>query len=381
MKTLSVNLQRLCAFVLIAVVLVCAICIAVSGWQSDGTQPTTPGQDPTAPPDDTPAGDTATTPEPDGDQDIQAPPPAEPTVPREPEFTSYLTGIATTEEATYEKPYAIVMDPSSPLYGISAADLVIEFPLENGKTRMLVYESDLASLGKVGAIAPTRAYINEMIRYFGGTVIANGCDDIVDYRHTDTDSSVLDLSDYPAYRYTESTVYTYCSGEDARRCAVKSGLDTEAARRYVIPYELNAFAAEPIRGLTAAGKLTIPYSDTQGTVLTYQASTLSYTLAKGTRTKTDMLTGDLTAFTNVIVLFADTTTYEKSIGTETVVETGGSGSGYYLSYGRLTELRWEVDENGKLQFRTLSGDKLTVNRGNTYIGFYRSATADDVIFE
>lgn len=381
MKTLSVNLQKLCAFVLIAVVLVCAICIAVNGWQSDGTQPTPPDQDSTTPPDDAPAGDTAITPEPDGTTDTPANKSDEPTAPREPEYTDYLTGIATTEEATYEKPYAVVMDPSSPLYGISAADLVIEFPLENGKTRMLVYESDLASLGKVGAIAPTRAYINEMIRYFGGTVIANGCDDIVDYRHTDTESSVLDLGDYPAYRYTESTVYTYCSGEDARRCAVKSGIDTEAARRYVIPYDLNAFAAEPILGLTTATKLTIPYSDAQGTSLTYQAGTLSYVLSKGTRAKTDMLTGDVTSFTNVIVLFADTTTYDKSIGTETVVETGGSGSGYYLSYGKLTELRWEVDENGKMQFRTLGGDKLTINRGNTYIGFYRSATADDVTFE
>ena len=35
----------------------------------------------------------------------------------------------------------------------------------------------------------------------------------------------------------------------------------------------------------------------------------------------------------------------------------------------------KVNENGELEFKTLNGDRLTVNRGNAYIGYFKASNA------
>ena len=74
-------------------------------------------------------------------------------------------------------------------------------------------------------------------------------------------------------------------------------------------------------------------------------------------------------------------TYEMANGTETVVRSESSGSGYYVTAGTLTEIRWSADASGSLSFVTLSGEGLTVNRGNSYIGYYKASESGSVTFE
>ena len=88
-----------------------------------------------------------------------------------------------------------------------------------------------------------------------------------------------------------------------------------------------------------------------------------------------MLNGKNISYDNVFILFANATTYEKADGTELVIDTLSGGAGYYVSKGFAVEIRWCVDDSGDLQFLTLSGEKLTVNRGNSYIGYYKAANA------
>ena len=44
----------------------------------------------------------------------------------------------------------------------------------------------------------------------------------------------------------------------------------------------------------------------------------------------------------------------------------------------MTEIRWSVDDDGNLEFKTLSGERLTVNRGNSYIGYYKASNASKI---
>ena len=93
-----------------------------------------------------------------------------------------------------------------------------------------------------------------------------------------------------------------------------------------------------------------------------------------------MLNGKNVAYTNLFILFANTTTYEKSEGTEMVIDTLSGGKGYYLSGGTMTEIYWSVSLEGALEFRTLNGEILTVNRGNSYIGYYKASQMSSVVF-
>ena len=78
------------------------------------------------------------------------------------------------------------------------------------------------------------------------------------------------------------------------------------------------------------------------------------------------------------MLFADATTYEKASGTELVMDVMSGGRGYYATKGTLTEFTWALDELGELNFYSLSGERLTVNTGNSYVAFYKASEASSV---
>lgn len=366
------SVQKLICFALIAVILILTAGIAVSGWQGENPKNSGDNGDNTEN-----ADDNINTEIPSQNTEPPADPPAD--VPELPEYISYLTGLECTEKINSSRPFAFVMTPSAPLYGISNAELVIEIPTENGATRLLVYNDDITDLGKIGALAPTRDYISDLTKFFGGILVANGNDDIVDYDSLNS-SLHIDVSENKKYYYTENAKNIYTSKEKLDEYCDASGIDQSTVRKPNMPFDFCEYG-QTVKGNTSASVITIPYSDALNSTFTYDDSSSTYVLSKGQRDKVDMLTGKAAAFTNVFVLFADTTTYEKSHGVETVTDTTTSGMGYYASFGRLIEIRWSVNADGILDFQTLDGERLTVNRGNSYIGYYKSSSSDAVYFE
>jgi len=92
-----------------------------------------------------------------------------------------------------------LVDPKSSLYGVSYADISIEFPIEDGTSRLLVYSTSGEVMWKIGALMPTRRYISCMSGFFGGVVVSYGCDDVVIYDAWEIDEISLDI--YPRYLY------------------------------------------------------------------------------------------------------------------------------------------------------------------------------------
>ena len=122
----------------------------------------------------------------------------------------------------------------------------------------------------------------------------------------------------------------------------------------------------------------MPFSESDETEFYYSEATGQYLYFKSGTRKVDMLNGKNVAYTNVFTLFANTTTYEKADGSELIIDTTAGGSGYYFSNGYMTEIRWSVDEGGNLKFTTLAGELLTVNRGNSYVGYYKASSSSSV---
>ena len=86
----------------------------------------------------------------------------------------------------------------------------------------------------------------------------------------------------------------------------------------------------------------------------------------------DSHTGECVSYKNAFILFSNTTTYERAETTELVFEVEEGGTGYYFTEGAMEKIIWETDGDGHLVFKNLSGEKLTVNRGTTYISFYKT---------
>ena len=380
----NVGLYKVISAILIGIVLILVVGIAVNGWQEDqpnGDNSGDGGENNSTADADQPGGDTDE--ETSGTADnISDPTEGEEDEKKEneePKFYNYLTGLECTEDVYRNIPYASVFEPNAPLYGISDAELVIEIPTENGNTRYMLFNSDISGLGKIGAFCKTRNYISQIVKFFGGIHVAYGKDDIVSYDAIPS-TLHLNLAEKSDYVYKENGKNIYSDADKIETLAENEGIDTKTLANQALPFEFCEINGK-VKGKTLANKILIPYKTDLETALTYDEASGTYMLSKGGRNKIDMLDGSVAAFKNVFILFADMITYELSEGTQTVVQTATSGTGYYITCGTLIEIRWSVNDSGLLEFRDLNGDILTVNRGNSYISYYKSATADDVIFE
>lgn len=375
----NVGLYKVLSAILICIVLILIVGIAANGWQKDDINENDNISDGEEDKDNTDTenknGDTnedegTADNNTDSDQTVN-------TEPEPPKFYSYLSGLECAESISNSIPYAFVIEPNAPLYGVSDAEILIEIPIENGKTRYLMLKNDINELGKLGALAKTRNYISQIVKFFGGILVAHGNDDLVNYTSIPQNLH-LDMLENSSYIYKENGKNVYTDADKLKTLTKNLGFDTTTLKTQSMPFNFSDDQA--IKGKTSAKCITVPYANGEETVLLY-ASDGKYSLSKGGRSKVDMLTGENASFTNVFVLFADMVTYEMSDGTETVVKSETDGTGYYLTGGTLTEIRWSVDSSNNLTFTDLSGNKITVNRGNSYIGYYKASESNSVIFE
>ena len=353
MKTSS--LLRLIAFLLITVVLV-----GVVGVVSEGLENT--------PDDNSPA---------TGNSNTQTPPASDvPTVTLR--YENYLSGLQCSYEESMQKSLCYLMSPSSDMYGIQGAELTIEVPLENGKSRLLVYTSDTDKLGKIGAIAPMRGYMSTLFSSFGGILVHNGTDDTVNYQAPAADIPCIDISKSNAYSYSEGQGLHYTNGN----------LISNALEGLNIPYEENTAIKLPyvfpnsydgvIRGQIQCQNVTVP-NGTYGNVrLIYDISSSQYRVESNGAMRMDYHSGDAVGYKNAFVLFCDTTTYERSDTTELVLELTSGGTGYYFTEGTMIKFIWSVNENGSLEFRDTTGQILIINRGASYITFCKTTQRNNV---
>ena len=108
----------------------------------------------------------------------------ETTVQTEPEPIRYyhpLTGLETTEQASISRPVAVSLGNTSyalPQFGIGKSDVLFEFPIENGATRLVMLTTEYATLEKIGGIRSTRTYISDILASFDPIEIYAGTSDV-----------------------------------------------------------------------------------------------------------------------------------------------------------------------------------------------------------
>lgn len=369
MKSLKTSsLFRLAALLLIAVITICMVGFVAEGWQSGPQNQPESGEADTNNNGDTDentdGGGEAITPEP----------------PSPPEYTHYLTGLEVTAEEYRQRPLCFVMDSASPLYGISDAPLMVEIPIEAGQSRLLVYRDHSQNLGKVGSITKTRECISRLLDFFGGISICNGVDGSHRSSGTLPTRLTFDLFSNSGYAYTENTNYLYSNKDLLLAGLQNAGISTSATEALTLPFTFTPYFSNPIRFTTSAQAVTLPYSEVNGTDLYYDSNTAHYLLGKGGQVKNDLLNGKSASFKNAFVLFADATTYESADQTEMTIDTAGGGSGYYFTEGTACTINWRLDATGNLIFSDERGARLTVNRGTSYIAFYKASCASNVVF-
>ena len=260
--------HKFVCFVLIAILIILVIGFVANGWEANGNIPGSGdvgnSTDDTDNSNDNNNGtnnnDTQNTPPAEDNENADNnPPDTEQNIPEEQPiiYINPMTGLEISEETYNKVPHAILMNPSSPLYGVSNSDIAIEFPIEDGTTRLLVYDSSDEILWKIGALAPTRKFISRVCDFFGGIIISHGEDDKTSYDIQQTKDFTIDISKYSDCHYIENGQHVYTT-ENMIELAKNKTANYQPIYQYkTAPYEF--YENSSFIGTNSATTIIIPY--------------------------------------------------------------------------------------------------------------------------
>ena len=351
------NLAKLVAFFLIVTVLIMAVAFSVSGWQGEN-----PGEPDSG---ESQAGGTA-------DENTDGDTTDDTEEPIAPVYTHYISGLVITEEESLLKPLCLIYDIEAPMYGISSSFLTVEIPTEGGKSRLLAFTNDATSLGKLGALAPTRKYISSIAASFGAIEVCIGNDDSFEYTTGITDEEQIDLSKQQGYHYTEYGLYSYTNSDLLNACIKNNGTNAVMTTVPEMPYTFLA-QGERANGSIQAATAVIQLDKSSTSELIYSQESGKYKLLKNTRELTDKLDDSALLYDNAIILFSDSATYETASKTQLIMDTAGGGGGYYLNGGVAQKITWSTSDAGALIMLDDAGQTLAIEPGSTYIAFAKSS--------
>ena len=307
-------------------------------------------------------------------------PPAQTTAEPEPELPHFyhpLTGLETTESASVSRPVAVSFGNTSyalPQFGIGNSDVLLEFPIENGATRLVMVTTEYASLEKIGGIRSTREYISDVVSAFDAIEVYAGTSDV--------SASVLfegrDTLDYltqnlPSLCYRDTSrimphnLMTTGSLISSEIC--KFGYRTTLTEQFVSPWSFPDGSVKIPAGSVPASEVSITFSPTQNVTFSYRSDLGTYLRSQLGEKQIDGLDGEALSFTNLIVLYSDCAIYETSSGSEFSLTLRG-GNGKLITDGTAHSVSWTM-QNGVFALFDEDGNRLAVNRGTTYVGFLR----------
>ena len=366
-QTKTSSLYRLVAFLLITIVL-----IGIVGVVADGARTKDNTSDKTPPTANQSGSETENNDGNTNEESNQQP------TPELPKLTHYLTGLVTDESSAASIPLAYVVDPSSPLYGISSAYLTVEFATELGGSRMLLFAAQNPNLGKIGSITQTRGYINNLVSYFGGILVHNGTDGKTAGKEFDLGDAYLNLAASNKYAYSEGSRELYTNGQLMDSALENARIPTRYATIPTVPFH---FRTGKMAVGSKAASVTIPYGTGNEVTLVYDSILEEYKMYRGTQIASDPLYRTELSYTNVLTLFCDAVTYEGSDSTTTVLDTVSGGSGYYFSMGAYQKIIWSTTEDGRMVLTDSAGVPLEMNAGTTYLSFYKASEKSKIILQ
>lgn len=311
---------------------------------------------------------------------------AEPTAPpsSDPENMNLLTGLPTlTDEAIGKRPVAVMVnnvDAALPQYGISAADVIFEIPVEYDLTRLMALYGDYTQIPEVCSVRSCRYYY---------PILAAGFDAI--YVHWGIDPTIatqiiqnIGIDHFDGDWYGDGTYY----GRDQNR--LNSGYAWEhtgvfyggnfpellesSNTRTDLKEDKNeaAFRFVAVDGNMApagntANSVRVDFGANYST-FHYDAETHTYLKNYKDSAHVDAKTNEQLAFENVIVLEAEISVRDNEGRKNINLKGGDNTAGYYISEGKAQPITWsKADENSPLKFFDENGTEITLNRGKSYI--------------
>ncbi len=309
----------------------------------------------------------------------------------EPEvITSLLTNLPISEEYENQRVVAVMTENSKaalPQYGVSAAGVIYECPMEGGMSRMMAlydYEAytSLERIGNVRSCRPYFAYIaseyDAIYVHFGQSV--HGLE-VLNTGIVNNLSGLDGSINNTFYRTSDKKAphNAYTSGEGiAYGISVKGYSDTyeegERPEHFVFASDENSLS----EGADCAA-LTIAIPDNKP-YFVYNGETGLYERYEYGAAQVDANTSEQLAVSNIIIQtvpvgsFGDGTEYLK-------IDLNGSGTGKYITKGKMIDITWKKDSNTSVtHYYDANGDEIELNSGQTWITLLSETYLSNSVF-
>ncbi len=296
-----------------------------------------------------------------------------------------LTGMPGYDGEYYagQKVIGVVVEnhPSArPQWGMSTPDVVLEYEVEGGISRMLWLYANADELpAKIGPVRSMRHDIVELARgwdlvfiHCGGSSFAR--DRIASYNGalTDLDAMYHDECFSRDSSRNVSMEHTLILHGDRYRSAVQSlGLNTvlsDPGRTYF----RFADVSSPFRpGSATCESVHFEYSGYYTYDFKYDAASMRYKMDINGSPRLDDQ-GIQNAYKNCVLLYTDMADMHTTAKHQDLLLENG-GDGIFFTNGGYTEIRWaKGGDTDPLRLYAPDGTELVLNAGNSYIGFVRS---------
>ena len=305
----------------------------------------------------------------------------------EPANVNLLTGLPTLTDGTIGKrPVAVMVnnvDAALPQYGISAADLIFELPVEYDLTRLMAVYGDYTQIPEVCSIRSCRYYYPILAVGFDAIYVNWGMNESVARPTVNS----MDIDQYDGDEYGLGD----CFGRDKAR--YESGYAWEHTGVFHGPNFPSVLEKDKVRTDLKEDKTGTAFNfvemdknaapngeDAQKvrvdfganySVFTYDEENHEYLKNFKDSPHMDGISKEQLKFENVIVLETEIKPYP---GDEVIKyvdwEGGENAKGYYISEGKMVPITWsKAGMYDPLKFFDANGNELQLNRGKSYIAF------------
>ncbi len=294
----------------------------------------------------------------------------------EPVIVNPLTGEPLDDPSLVNRrPTAVMLNniyEAMPQHGVSQADMIFEYNVEYGITRMVGFFLDPTKVGVIGSIRSARACFVETVLGMDAVYFHCGGSDEADYMMWDLDMDHFDegidpyYRDYDRYetRAWEHTLMTTGQGLSDFMDS-KDWLRRDHYDGYVYPIQY-VEDATPTKGETA-NDVYVRFSNYKTGVFNYDSSTGLYMVNQYGEPYIDGNTWEQVGVTNLIVL--RTTVYNSGDAKgHMVIDLQGSDEGMFFCGGKCEKITWEKDSMyDPFVYYHSDGTPLDLQVGHTYV--------------
>ena len=301
---------------------------------------------------------------------------------------SYISGLWVPEEVGTKRPYAFQFSnfkTVSNQWGISQADIVYECIVEGGITRLLGIGENYSG-DRIGSTRSSRHYFVSIADEYDAIYIHYG-----KTKYATAKIKALGIDNLDGETGIGTTVFyrdksmkaphnAFASLNGILKGIKQKGYETKYEQDFDPHYSFYEEDTD-LTSDTAVNKISLKFSAYTTPYFEYDAKDKLYNRFQFGGAHKDSNTGKQLQFKNIIVQFVKEWDIDHN-DYQTMDIENASGSGYYITNGRMIKINWKKNEAKRfMRYYNEDGEELTLNPGKTYITLFPRDRVDDIVIK